>query len=98
MEGATYNACKQICQGCYLQYHLFDNIVDHVKLQKPRAGRKHFKEKINHAFIASMGAVEQVKDLENYLLQYGFNWTDGRQVFASLRNQHIFYIHFTVVC
>ena len=45
MEGATYNACKQIYQGCYFQYHLFDNIVDHVKLQKPRAGRKHFSRR-----------------------------------------------------
>ena len=89
MEGATCNACKQIYQGCYFQYHLFDNIVDHVKLQKSRAGKKNFKEKINHA-SASMGAVEHVKDMENFLLHYGFNWTDGRQVFASLRNRYIF--------
>ena len=75
-----------------------DHILDHGKLQKPRAGKKNFKEKINHA-SASMGAVEHVKDMENYLLHYGFNWTDGRQVLASsLRNQHIFYIHFTAAC
>ena len=93
MEGATCNACKQIYQGCYFQYHFFDNIVDHVKLQKkPRAGWKNFKKRINHA-SASMGAVEHVKDMENCLLHYGFIWTDGRQVFASLRNQHTFFTY-----
>ena len=71
--------------------------MDHVKLQKPKAGTKNFKKKMNHA-SASTGAVEHVKDMENYLLHYGFNWTDGRQVFASLWNQHIFYTHFTAAC
>ena len=66
----------------------FDNIMDHVKLHKPRAERKNFKEKIDHA-SAPLGAVKHIKDLENYFFQYGFNRTDGRQVFASLRNRYI---------
>ena len=66
----------------------FDNIMDHVKLRKPRADKKNFKEKIDHA-SAPLGAVKHIKDLENYFFQYGFNRTDGRQVFASLRNRYI---------
>jgi hypothetical protein len=67
----------------------FDNIMDHVKLRKPRADKKNFKEKIDHA-SAPLGAVKHIQDLENYFFLYGFNRTDGRQVFASLRNRYIF--------
>ena len=45
----------------------FDNIMDHVKLHKPRAERKNFKEKIDHT-SAPLGAVKYIKDLQNYLL------------------------------
>ena len=67
----------------------FDNIKDHVKLRKPRAERKNFREMIDHA-SAPLGDVKHTKDLGNYFFQYEFNWTDGRQVFASLGNRYLF--------
>jgi hypothetical protein len=42
----------------------FDNIMDHVKLHKPRADKDNFKEKIDHA-SAPLGAVKHIKDLED---------------------------------
>jgi hypothetical protein len=48
----------------------FDNTMDCVKLSKPRAEKKNFKER---DASAPLGAVKHIKDLENDFFPYGFN-------------------------
>ena len=67
----------------------FDNIMDCVKLSKPRAEKKNCKER-EKCLCTFLGAVQHIKDLEKYFFPYGFNRMDGKQVFACLLNRHIF--------
>ena len=63
--------------------------MTHVSNRKPIADKKNFKGKID-PHSSPMGAVKHIKDLENYFFEFGYNRSDRRQVFASLRNRYIF--------